>query len=131
MFFWKCDCFNFLLLVKSTMFLFFRWHVGVIYWPSTEPSIKRCTCVNKRKKSGSRRTLENNITRCPGWFESLGDRMPAWEPACRLRAYLLFISIFFFFFLLCVSRFIFSLFIVLITISWKIYLLFLVLINIY
>ena len=22
----------------------------VAYWPSTEPSIKRCTCVNKRKK---------------------------------------------------------------------------------
>ena len=34
----------------------------VIYWPSTEPSIKRCTCVNKRKNSGSRRTLDNNIT---------------------------------------------------------------------
>ena len=33
----------------------------VIYWPSTEPSIKRCTCVNKRKNSGSRWTLENNI----------------------------------------------------------------------
>ena len=37
----------------------------VIYWPSTEPSIKRCTCVNKRKNSGSRWTLESNITRCP------------------------------------------------------------------
>ena len=24
----------------------------VIYWPSTEPSIKRCTCVNKRKQGG-------------------------------------------------------------------------------
>ena len=37
----------------------------VIYWPTTEPSIKRCTCVNKWKNSGSRWTLENNITRCP------------------------------------------------------------------
>ena len=31
----------------------------VIYWPSTEPSNKRCTCVNKRKNSGSRWILEN------------------------------------------------------------------------
>ena len=43
----------------------------VIYWPSTELSIKRCTCVNKRKNSGSRRTLENNITRCPGGSSQL------------------------------------------------------------
>ena len=40
--------------------------IPVIYWPSTVPSIKRCTCVNKWKNSGSRWTLENNITRCPG-----------------------------------------------------------------
>ena len=33
----------------------------VTYWPSTKPSTKRCTCVNKRKNSGSRWTL-NNIT---------------------------------------------------------------------
>ena len=26
----------------------------VIYWPSTESLIKRCTCVNKRKNSGRR-----------------------------------------------------------------------------
>ena len=38
--------------------------VHVIYWPSTELSIKRWTCVNKRKNSGSRCTLNNNITRC-------------------------------------------------------------------
>ena len=36
---------------------------SVIYWPSTETSIKGCTCVNKRKNSGSRCTLNNNITR--------------------------------------------------------------------
>ena len=57
----------------------------VIYWPSTEPSIKRCTCVNKRKNSGSKWTFDNDITRFPGRFESVGDGMPAaWEPACRL-----------------------------------------------
>ena len=38
---------------------------NVIYWPSTKSSIKRCTCVNKQKNSGSRWTLDNNITRCP------------------------------------------------------------------
>ena len=58
----------------------------VIYWPSTELTIKRCTGVNKRKNSGSKWAWDNNITRCPGWFESVGDRMPAWESACRLRA---------------------------------------------
>ena len=57
----------------------------VIYWPSTEPSVKKCTCVNKRKNSGSRWTLDNNITRCLDGLRQ-GDRMPAWERACRLRA---------------------------------------------
>ena len=43
-----------------------RWPYSfcVIYWPSTKPSIKRCNCVNKRKNSGSRWTLDNNINRC-------------------------------------------------------------------
>ena len=58
-----------------------RREVSVIDWPSTEPSIKRSTCVNKRKNSGSRCTWDNNITRCPGRFESVGDKMPKWEPA--------------------------------------------------
>ena len=48
----------------------------VIYWPSTEPSIKRCTCVNKRKNSGSKWTLENDITRCP-------DGLTQLETGCR------------------------------------------------
>ena len=39
-------------------------HGSVIYWPSTEPSIKRCTCVN-------RWMLENNITRCPDGLSKL------------------------------------------------------------
>ena len=37
--------------------------LSVIYWPSTEASIKRCTCVSKN--SGSKWALENNIIRCP------------------------------------------------------------------
>ena len=47
---------------------------NVIYWPSTDPSIKRCTCVNKRKNSGSRWARDNNITRCPGGSSQLGTR---------------------------------------------------------
>ena len=35
----------------------------VTYWPLTQPSIKRCTCVNKRKNSGSRWAANKNITR--------------------------------------------------------------------
>ena len=42
-----------------------------IYWPLTEPSIKICTCVNKRKNSGSRWVLGNNITWCPGGSSQL------------------------------------------------------------
>ena len=35
---------------------------SIIYWPSTEPSIKRCTCVNKLKNTGSRWTWNQNNT---------------------------------------------------------------------
>ena len=35
----------------------------VTYWLSTEPSIKRCICVNKQKNSGSRWVSNKNITR--------------------------------------------------------------------
>ena len=62
------------------------WHnfywlfVPLTYWPSTELSIKRCTCVNKQKNSGRRWAWNNNITR-HRWLESVGDKMPNWEPA--------------------------------------------------
>ena len=46
----------------------------VIYWPSTEPSIKRYTYVNKQKNSGSRWALNNNITRCTDSSSQLGIR---------------------------------------------------------
>ena len=49
-------------------------YVCVIYWPSTEPSIKRCTCVNKRKNNGSGWTLNNNITRCKDGSSQLETR---------------------------------------------------------
>ena len=54
---------------------------NVIYWPLTELSIKRCTCVNKRKNIGSRWTRDNNISRCPGRLKSVGVKIPEWEPA--------------------------------------------------
>ena len=50
-----------------------------IYWPSTEPSVKRCTCVNKRENSGSRWALNNNITRAQTVWES-------WRQDAELRA---------------------------------------------
>ena len=50
--------------------------ISVIYWPSTEQLIERCTCVNKQKNSGGRWALENNITRCPGSLSQL-------ETGCR------------------------------------------------
>ena len=46
----------------------------MLYWPSTELSIKRCTCVNKRKNSGRRCTLNNNITRCTDGSRQLKTR---------------------------------------------------------
>ena len=55
----------------------------VIYWPSTEPSIKRCTCVNKRKNSGSRWTNDNYITRCSRRFEPVGV---SWRQDAEARA---------------------------------------------
>ena len=48
----------------------------------TEPSIKRCTSVNKRKNSGSRWTTDNYITRGPRWFESVE---PSWRQDAELR----------------------------------------------
>ena len=52
--------------------------MSVTYWPSTEPSIKRCTYVNKRKNSGSRWTLNNNIPRTQtawvSWRQDSGVR---------------------------------------------------------
>ena len=47
--------------------------IDVIYWPSTESSIKRGSCVKKWKKSGSRWTLENNIMRCPDGLSQSED----------------------------------------------------------
>ena len=41
---------------------YWKSSLRVTHWPSTEPSIKRCTSVNKRKNSGSRWTSNTNIT---------------------------------------------------------------------
>ena len=83
---------------------------AVTYWPSTEPSIKRCTCVNKQRNSGNsciwlkiseyhldlwtwlnsvQMHTPNDITRCHRQLGSVGvrvaipvgDKMLEWEPA--------------------------------------------------
>ena len=58
-------------------------YTNVIYRSLTKPSIKRCTCVNKRKNSGSRWALENNITGCPDGLSQLetGSYLP--NPSAR------------------------------------------------
>ena len=53
----------------------------VIYWLSTEPSIKRYTCVNKRNNSGSKWTCDNDITRCPDGSSQLETR--CWSESQR------------------------------------------------
>ena len=52
---------NLLTSLKNVFYLRFR--DAVTYWPSTGPSIKRCTCVNKRKNSRARWVSNKNITR--------------------------------------------------------------------
>ena len=60
--------------------------VCVTYWPSIEPSIKRCTSVNKRKNSGSACASNKNTIRTQtawvswGWSQ-LGTR-------CRIESQL-------------------------------------------
>ena len=58
----------------------------VIYWPSTEPSIKRCTWVNKQKNSGSRWALNNNITRAQTAWVSWRLDVSEVRPSGRQRA---------------------------------------------
>ena len=47
-------------------------NLNVTYWPSTEPSIKRCICVNKRKNSeigaSGRRYRNITLTCGRGWI---------------------------------------------------------------
>ena len=57
----------------------------VIYWPSTELSIKRCTCVNKRRNSGSWCTLDNYITRCHRRLGAIPVGV-SWREDVELRA---------------------------------------------
>ena len=51
----------------------------VTYWRSTEPSIKRCTCVNKQRSSGNR-CIRSKISECHldlwTWLNSVQMRTP-------------------------------------------------------
>ena len=53
--------------------------VTVTYWPSTEPSIKRCTCVNKQRNSGNR-CIRSKISKYHldlwTWLNSVQMRTP-------------------------------------------------------
>ena len=50
----------------------FHWSLSVTYWSSTEPSIKRCTCVNKQKNGEAgafgRGCRNIPLTRGRGWI---------------------------------------------------------------
>ena len=74
---------NVFLNVSVTGFLF------VIYWPLTELSIKRCTCVNKQKKKRKQEGVMKEYRQVPVAVELVGTGMPEWGPACRLRAVVL------------------------------------------
>ena len=59
--------------ICSYVFIYMHTHMythtfilrDVIYRPSTKPSIKRCTCVNKQKNNKSSWALGKNIDRVP------------------------------------------------------------------
>ena len=76
---WICFCFS--SSVPHVIRIFLEHLLHVIYWLSTKRSIKRCTCVNKRKNSGSRWALNNNITRCTDGLCQLGTR--CWSDSQR------------------------------------------------
>ncbi len=57
----------------------------VTYGPSTKPSIKRCTHVNKRRNNGIRWTLDNYITRCQRRLGSVAVGV-SWGQDAELRA---------------------------------------------
>ena len=78
---WVCERMETDVRKNSTCWILKNKYGMIIkYWHSSEQSIKRCACVNKRKNSGSRWTRDNYITRCPRRFESVGDKMLNWEP---------------------------------------------------
>ena len=86
----QCLRTNYHLTTQLQWIPFTAW-ITVIYWPSTEPSIKRCTCVNKRKNSGSRWAWHNNKPGVRGGSSQLGtrcqresQRQPWWERSAAM-----------------------------------------------
>ena len=65
---------------------------AVTYWPSTEPSIKRCTCVNKRKNSetgaSDRRYRNITLTRGLGWIRLWSQMRTPTGSRCSLDNYI-------------------------------------------
>ena len=64
---------------RSIIFLI---RLRVTYWPSTEPSNKRCTCVNKQTNSGNR-CIRSKISEyhldLRTWLNSVQMRTPTWS----------------------------------------------------
>ena len=72
---WLCKCRIFYTqqnYLRSTFSCFLKWKSNVTYWTSTEPSIKRCICVNKQKNGeagASGRGCRNITLTCGrGWI---------------------------------------------------------------
>ena len=61
-----------------------KWCSGV-YCSLTEPSIKRCTCVNKQKKRKQVDVMKE-YRQVPAAVDLVGSREAVWGLACRLRA---------------------------------------------
>ena len=59
---------------------------NVIYWPLTEPSIKRCTCVNKRKKKRKQVGVMKEYRQLLAAVELVGDRKASLQTkSCDLQ----------------------------------------------
>ena len=69
---------SYFILVFIQLSLLKQWNI-VTYWPSNEPSIKRCTCVNKQRNSGNRcirsRMLEYHLDQWT-WLNSVQMSTP-------------------------------------------------------
>ena len=69
-------------IIFKTLNFFFSCFVT--YWPSTELSIKRYTCVNKQKNSGSRWASNKNITRTQiAWVSCSWSQL---ETRCQIES---------------------------------------------
>ena len=60
-------------LSPSVPIIYCSWQV-VVYWPLTQPSIKRCTCANKRKKKRKQEGIMKECWQVSAEVVLVGDR---------------------------------------------------------